>query len=115
MKSITKNFKSLVIMIIMVLGVSQSLFASTIQTDTLKVSGNCGMCEKRIVGAVSVKGVKSAQWNMESQILTIKYDADKVTLDELEQKISKAGHDTPNYQADEKVYQSLHHCCQYTR
>lgn len=115
MKNIKKNFRSVTIMIFMVLGITQSIFAATIQTDTLKVSGNCGMCEKRIISAVSVKGVKSAQWNMDTEILTIKYDADKVTLDELEKRISKAGHDTPNYKADEATYQSLHHCCQYTR
>lgn len=89
--------------------------AADYKTDTIEVKGNCGMCEKRIISAVSVKGVKSAQWNADTQQLVIQYNAEKVSLDELEQKIAKVGHDTPNHKAPDEVYNALHGCCQYSR
>ncbi|MCO5232396.1 MAG: cation transporter [Chitinophagales bacterium] len=89
--------------------------AADYKTDTIIVNGNCGMCKQRIINAVTVKGVKSANWNEETQQLTISYNPAKVTLDELEQRIAKVGHDTPNYKAPDEVYNALHGCCQYPR
>lgn len=89
--------------------------ATDIKTDTVEVSGNCGMCEKRILSAVTVKGVKSAQWDADTQQLVIKYDVEKISLDDIEKRIAKAGHDTPNHKADNATYEALHGCCQYPR
>lgn len=93
----------------------QYAVAGEIITDSLEVSGNCGMCEKRILGATMVKGVKSAQWNAETQILTIKFDPEKISLDDIEKRIAKVGHDTPNHKASDATYNSLHGCCMYPR
>lgn len=89
--------------------------AGEMKTESVEVSGNCGMCEKRILGAAMIKGVKSAQWNGETQLLTIKFDPEKVSLDDIEKRIAKAGHDTPNHKADDDTYENLHGCCQYPR
>lgn len=85
------------------------------KTDSFKVYGNCGMCEKRIEKAVRVEGVTSADWNVDSKIMKITYDAAKISNDQLQQKIAGVGHDTEKYMADNKVYEKLPGCCLYDR
>lgn len=85
------------------------------KTDSFRVYGNCGMCEKRIEKAVRVDGVTKADWNVDSKIITITYDAAKISNDQLQQKIAGVGHDTEKYTADNKVYEKLPGCCLYDR
>ena len=48
---------------------------------TFKVSGNCGMCERKIEGAAtSLKGVKSAAWSQETKALVVVYNEKLVKL-----------------------------------
>lgn len=81
-----------------------------------KVYGSCPMCETRIERAAkSAAGVNSAAWNLETQMLTIEYDAGKVSLDDVHKKIAESGHDTDKMRARDEVYQSLPACCRYER
>ncbi|TVQ19512.1 MAG: copper chaperone [Bacteroidetes bacterium] len=81
-----------------------------------KVYGACGMCETRIENAAkSVDGVNTANWNLETKMLTIEYDTDKVNLDDVHKKIAEAGHDTDKVRAKDEVYKSLPACCHYER
>ena len=85
-------------------------------TRTFKVSGNCDMCKKKIeTAAKSVKGVKSAVWNAETQSITVKYDDNKTKLIDIHNKIASVGYDTDKVMADDKTYDKLHGCCQYER
>lgn len=80
------------------------------------VSGNCGMCKKRIEkAALSVSGVKMANWNQETGQLKLILDEEKALIDTVHAKIAKVGHDTDKVKAKEEDYKSLHECCQYTR
>ena len=38
-------------------------FAQKTKTETFKVSGNCGMCEKKIEKAAKSAGATYAEWN----------------------------------------------------
>lgn len=108
--------KTIVIMFsaLMMLGI-QNLYAET-KSDKFKVSGNCGMCEKRVEkAALGVKGVSKADWNKDSKVMVVDFDASKTSLDKVEAAIAKVGHDTPIYKADAKTYASLPACCQYDR
>ncbi len=81
-----------------------------------KVYGACGMCETRIENAAkSVEGVNSADWNRQTQMLTIEYDAEKADLDDVHAKIADAGHDTDKVRAKDEVYKALPACCHYER
>ena len=80
-----------------------------------KVAGNCGMCENRIETALDVKGVKSADWNVETKMVSVKYNPEKITEQELMKLVAAAGHDTEKAKADNVVYNNLHGCCQYPR
>lgn len=84
-----------------------------IQTDTLTVSGVCEMCQKRIENAAFVKGVKSASWSADNQLLTVIYKGKKTDLDEISKAVAKAGHDNSRAKAPDEAYSELPDCCAY--
>ncbi len=90
-----------------------SLWSQKIQTDTLKVFGNCGMCKSRIERASFIKGVISSKWSSESQLLIIQYKPNKVSLKAIEQALLNVGHDLENQKAPDEIYEKLHSCCKY--
>jgi copper chaperone CopZ len=84
--------------------------------ENIKVNGVCTMCKSRIEKtALSVKGVKSAKWNIKTHILTVIYDKKITNSDKIQKAIAKVGHDTEKYKADDKAYNSLPKCCHYQR
>ena len=91
-----------------------SAFASE-ATDTVKVSGVCGSCKKRIEKAAMDAGAISANWSDTTQILAVKYDDAKTTLLAIEKQIASVGHDTRDVKAPDDVYMKLDECCQYDR
>ncbi|HSC52163.1 MAG TPA: cation transporter [Phnomibacter sp.] len=93
---------------------SVSVFAQT-QTDSIKVSGNCGMCKSRIEKAAKIDGVTAAAWVADTKMLTVTFDASKVSVDQIQQKVAAAGHDTDKYKSEDKVYDKLPGCCHYDR
>ena len=86
--------------------------AST-KTETIKVSGNCGMCKDRIEAAAKVSGVTQATWDKNTKILTLVYNPAMVKSDDVQKKIAAVGHDTEKFKADTKTYNSLPGCCKY--
>jgi len=78
------------------------------------VSGNCGMCKDRIEKAtLSVDGVRTVNWNQETEMLTVEYDQKKTKELNIHQAIAEAGHDTEKVKADDEVYDNLPGCCLY--
>jgi periplasmic mercuric ion binding protein len=94
--------------------ISTSLFAQT-KTDTIKVYGNCGMCENRIEKALKIEGVTKATWDSDTKLLIVTYDESKTTNDIIQKKVASIGHDTEKYMADDKAYNKLPGCCKYDR
>lgn len=86
---------------------------NTVAVDSFTVQGNCGMCKKRIEMALSVNGVKKATWSPETDICKVWYQAGKISLKEIHQKIAAVGYATEMLPANEKAYQALPKCCQY--
>ena len=86
------------------------------ETETFKVYGNCGMCEKTIEGSLKdVNGIEKADWNKETKMIEVVYHTHDISLDEIKKKIADVGYDTEEYRASEKVYNNLPGCCQYER
>ena len=84
--------------------------------EKFKVYGNCGMCKSRIEKAMnSVEGVNAAEWDVDTKIAVVAYDEAITSLDAIMLAISKAGHDTDYYRADDEVYNDLPGCCQFER
>lgn len=82
----------------------------------IAVNGNCEMCKKRIEkAALSVSGVKSAQWHQDHQDLHLIIDENKCSIEDVSKALAKAGHDTEKVKAKDEDYERLHTCCQYER
>ncbi|MDA3884643.1 MAG: heavy-metal-associated domain-containing protein [Candidatus Delongbacteria bacterium] len=80
------------------------------------VGGACGMCEDRIEDTVEkIKGVKSVDYDLETQIVKIDFDKKIVKLEDIKKAIASKGHDTEDFKADDKVYNALPGCCKYRK
>lgn len=85
------------------------------KTETVKISGNCGMCKKNIENAGNLKKVAVVNWDVDSKMATLTYDSSKTNADEILNRIAKAGYDNEKFSATEEQYKKLHTCCQYDR
>lgn len=84
------------------------------ETIELKVKGVCGMCQSRIELAVyDLKGVKSAKWDLDTEILTAVVKKGKVSKEQIAETLAKAGHENELKKADKDVYAELPGCCKY--
>tara|TARA_B100001093_G_scaffold2515_1_gene2540 strand:+ start:8860 stop:9204 length:345 start_codon:yes stop_codon:yes gene_type:complete len=92
---------------------SQNLESKSAKAS-FEVSGVCDMCKSRIEnGAIKLKGVKYAKWDIPSNNLSIIYNSKKIKLDSIKKNIAELGHDTDKYKAPLEVYESLPPCCNY--
>jgi copper chaperone CopZ len=85
------------------------------KTETVKVYGNCGMCETTIEKAAFKKKISKADWNIDTKMATITYDSNKTNLDAVLKNISLAGYDNQNFLAPDAAYNALPGCCKYDR
>ena len=93
--------------------ISINSFAQTKSTKII-VDGVCMMCEERIEkNIIGLKGVKLANWNLESRILKLVYNEKKISLDEIHKFLASIGHDTNKEIASNQAYNLLDPCCQY--
>lgn len=83
--------------------------------EKFKVKGNSNEATKERIekAASSVEGVKEAEWNAETKMLAVNFDETQTSVDKIEKAISKAGHDTVNYIAEDEVYNKLPEGCKY--
>jgi copper chaperone CopZ len=84
-------------------------------TETFLVLGNCGMCERIIEKAALEAGATTADWDMDKDLITVKFDAAKTSVDAIQKAIAKSGYDNVAYKAPNEVYDNLHSCCKYDR
>ncbi|MEO6837211.1 MAG: TonB-dependent receptor [Ginsengibacter sp.] len=83
------------------------------QSASFKVFGKCVECKERIENALKLKGVDSADWNVETKMLDVVYDPSKINLKKIQSKILAAGHDLETEKASDEAYNSLPSCCRY--
>ena len=80
----------------------------------IHVAGNCDMCQARIQNAAAlISDVQNAQWDPDTQILTVSYSSVKPNIDAIEKVLADVGHDTDHYKASDEVYNRLPKCCLY--
>ncbi len=81
---------------------------------SLEVDGVCMMCKDRIEKAcIKTKGVKSANWNVQTHELKLIYNEEKASLDDIKKNILAVGHDLKDMKATDEAYNSVHDCCRY--
>jgi periplasmic mercuric ion binding protein len=82
----------------------------------IEINGNCEMCKKRIEkAAFSVKGVKSAEWDIDNHMLHLILNEEKSSVTDVKNAIAKVGHDSDDIKATDEDYNKLHGCCLYER
>ena len=86
-----------------------------VQTATIKVYGNCGMCESAIEKAGSKTKLYTTDWNVDTKMASITYDSKKTTADAVLKAIALSGYDNVNYLAPDEAYAKLPGCCKYDR
>lgn len=83
-----------------------------IEEVTIQTSAKCGDCKERIEGALNyVKGVKFAELDNETKIVTVRYQTAKVSLDEIKAEIAATGYDADDVKADRAAVEELPMCC----
>jgi copper chaperone CopZ len=73
------------------------------------------MCKETIEKSLDAKGISSADWNMETKIIKVTFNPEKVNEAKIHKLISASGYDTEKEKGDNKAYRELPDCCQYTR
>ena len=85
------------------------------KTETVKIYGNCGMCEKTIEKAGNIKQISKVDWNVDTKMATITYDSKKTNQDAILKRIALSGYDSDKFLAPDNAYSKLPGCCQYDR
>lgn len=81
---------------------------------TIEVDGVCGMCKTRIEKACfKTKGVKSANWSIETHKLKLVYNENKTNMEVIKKNILAVGHDVEDMKASDEAYARIHGCCKY--
>jgi mercuric ion binding protein len=108
--------KKIIILLIALAPLVSFAQKKNIQKTRFEVAGVCGMCKSRIEKkAFSIKGVKSATWDIPSHQFSVIYDASKVSLEKIHEGIADSGHDTKLATAKDETYNNLPMCCLYDR
>ena len=84
------------------------------ETVELKVKGVCGMCQSRIeIATYDLKGVQSAKWDLDTEMLTVVVKKGKVTKRQIADALANAGHTSEMAKATADAYKKLPACCKY--
>jgi predicted phosphodiesterase len=105
--------KTILIFLSLFISITYNAQTKGITTNTIIVKGNCEECKTRIENAADIKGVKLATWSETTKVLTVTYNADKVTLEQIENAIAAKGHDADSVKGNEASYKKLPSCCKY--
>ena len=83
---------------------AQDLKSGTISSTSFKVFGACDQCKNRIEAALKIKGVKVANWDVDTKILALEYNAAQISLEKIQNKILSVGHDLFDKKAKDIIY-----------
>lgn len=88
---------------------------SNATTVTVKISGNCAMCQSTIEKSGTRKNVAKVNWDKATKTASITYDSKKTNPGEILKRIALAGYDNEQFLAPDAVYTRLPECCLYDR
>ena len=84
-----------------------------VETVEIQTSAVCDMCKELIIdkNLVFEKGLKYADMDVETGILTVRYRNDKTSASHIRNLISDLGYSADSVKADPEAYDNLHFCC----
>lgn len=107
--------KTMMALIVLLSGVVSNAQIKNVTTETVKIFGNCGMCKTKIEKAGNLKNISKVDWNEDTKMATLTYDAKQTNQDEILKRIALVGYDSDKFLAPTDVYSKLPGCCQYDR
>lgn len=88
-------------------------FGQKMMTSQIQTNAQCGDCKERIEGKLNyTKGIKFAELDDQTKIVTIKYDPNKISLQTIKETIAKIGYDADEVKAAQEDVEKLPKCCQ---
>lgn len=106
--------KTILYILVFVLGALNAQAQDKISKSNLKVPGVCEMCKERIEeAALRSKGVKTAEWDQNTKLLSVIYRNDKTSDQAILKEIAHIGHGYNLKGEDSIAYNNLPHCCLY--
>ena len=87
--------------------------SNNLQIDEINIpTAQCNMCVANIDNALSrTDGILKYKVELETYRVKVQYNTDKLSLQSIEQLISKAGYQANNSPADVDAYNKLAMCC----
>lgn len=89
--------------------------AKNLKSESVKIYGNCAMCEKAIQKAGNLNGEAKVDWDKDTKIAIISFDSLATSKEEILKRIALAGYDSELFFAPDDTYANLPECCQYER
>ena len=87
--------------------------AAVTETLVINTSAQCDMCKARIEGKLNeAKGVRMASLDIRSKKLTVKYNPEKTSPEEIRKAVNRLGYDADGQKADAEAFKNLPPCCQ---
>lgn len=92
------------------------IFATTafagVEKVVIKTSAQCDMCKERLEKSVGkLEGVKKVLLNVETKELSIKFDDEVVSKDEIVKAVNATGYWADGSAPDREAYAKLDDCC----
>lgn len=104
--------KPIILSIFLVL-LGSNAFSQKFSTATIQTSAECGDCKERIESVLNyTKGVKFAELDIPSKVLTVKYKTATISLDQIRSIVSEIGYDADHVKANPEKVAKLPLCCQ---
>jgi mercuric ion binding protein len=101
--------KYIVILMLLVGSIAAKAQTEKVQ---IKTSAICGMCKNTIERDMAFeKGVKTADLDLETMVLTVEYNSKKTDADKIRKRISEVGYNADSVKRDQKAYDALDPCC----
>lgn len=103
-------------MLVLSIGIFNTVEATTIEGGIeevqIKTNAICHECKERLEDAVYlIKGVKKANLDLETKIMTVEFKTNKTNVDEIKQAIVNTGYDADDLKANTEARGELPFCC----
>lgn len=99
-------------MILSMLLITGLSYAQSVQEVKIKTSAECGSCKERLEGKLNyVEGIRFAELDIASKVLTLKFSPKKISLEEIRKIISELGYDADEVKAIPEAVEKLPGCC----
>ncbi|MFY7963462.1 MAG: TonB-dependent receptor domain-containing protein [Chitinophagaceae bacterium] len=109
------KLKYFIVILLIIINTSTFSQKKNIKTEKIYVYGTCEQCKDRIENTLKAIGTYKANWNIETNILTVSYDSIKLTKSAIQKRLAEVGHDSKGFYSTDNTYKKLPDCCHYDR